>query len=232
MKKYFILLICLSVIIIYCSRSEAIDAKGKWSMGLNLGYYFPNVSGTYNYDDINLDNIEGNMNASNDITYGLNFNYRMTDYTFFQFLLEHYKGDLNFDFSAYDRESRKLLVFDSAESSDISIMPLSFDLGCSFLKGESYDLYALFGTSLFYSTTHIYKSSDLYNYSIKYPEENDTSIGFNVGAGGDYFFTKRLAANIDLRYYWGEADFNTEHNYDLGGFRSSIGLKIVLGAVE
>jgi hypothetical protein len=88
------------------------------------------------------------------------------------------------------------------------------------------------GSTYFYSADHIYKPSEYNDYSIKYPEENDSTIGFNIGGGADYFFTKRFAANVDLRYYWGEADFNTDEDYNLGGFRATCGLKIVLGTLE
>jgi opacity protein-like surface antigen len=236
MRKGLIFVLSILFLVTLCNESNALDSKGKWSLGLNVGYYFPQFSNSYEYNDINLDNPEISMDAADDFSIGVNFNYRMTDRIFFQLMLEKYEGDLEFDFSAYDPAQKKFLNFDSEENTRISIMPLSFDLGYSVLMSKigdmDYDLYLLFGSSFLYSTNHIYRPSEFYNYNVKYPENNDGTIGFNGGAGIDFFFTKRFAANFDLRYYWGQADFNTDTDFDLGGFRGSIGLKIVLGSIE
>jgi len=231
MRRGLIFLFCMILVFAFTLRSEGMDEKGKWSLGLNVGYYLPEFSGQYEYNDVYLTNIEGFLEASDELSFGINFNYRMTDRAFFQLLLERYKGDLDFDFSGVDSSENVAVHFESNELSELSILPLSLDMGWSFIKGDNYDIYALFGSTYFYSTNHIYRPSEYNQYNIQYPEDNDSTIGFNIGGGGNFFFTKRYAANFDLRYYWGEADFDTEYDYDLGGFRSSLGLKIVLGSL-
>ncbi len=183
---------------------------------------------------------------------GLNLTFGFTNHFWGQFLLEYYSGDMEYDFRTgyidtvpdeFGRDVETSFAINYDAQADITTLPVSLNIGYSFLEEGKYDPYVSFGPTWYSvdidSTTaggELYQLTDkanefIYvgNRSLNIDDYDDNTIGFNVGIGLNYFVKRSFALCADVRYYWGEADFDLDNDLDVGGFRLTAGFKYVFG---
>ncbi|MBU1627117.1 outer membrane beta-barrel protein, partial [bacterium] len=126
---------------------------------------------------------------------------------------------------------------------DLTTIPVSLNVGYSFLKEGKLDPYVSLGPTWFWvkidsveAKGKLYSVGDFYedlkfagNRKMDLDALDDNTIGFNIGFGLNYFMFKPFALCADARYYWGKTDFDLDNNIDVGGYRLSGGFKVVFG---
>jgi len=241
-NRLFIVLIIAGLI--FSSGSLfARDNKMEFGFGLQLGYFYPELSdhvgdGFY-------------MESTNKAIYGLNATFGFTTHFWGQLLAEYYPGEMEYDirtsFSEVTFPNGQRIVTDyvlnfDAEA-DLTTMPISLNIGYSFIKDGKLDPYVSLGPTWYTvdvdSVTAKGKkyaigesSEELFFDSyqnMSLDDYDDDAIGLNIGFGLNYFAFEHFAFCADARYYWGEADFDLDNDLDVGGFRFSGGFKVAFG---
>jgi hypothetical protein len=244
-NKYFMVLL-IAGILLSSGSLFARDNKMEFGVGLQLGYFYPELS----------DHIGNNyfMESQDDVIFGLNATYGFTSHFWGQVLAEYYNGNMDYDIRTSYSETtvvsgRKVTtnyVLNYDAKADLTTIPISLNIGYSFLKEGKLDPYVSLGPTFFSTKVDsteakgkLFSVGDFVedqtfvaNKDLDLDSHDDNTIGLNAGFGFNYFPSnsfKSFALCADARYYWGQADFDLDNSLDVGGLRLSAGFKFVFG---
>jgi hypothetical protein len=241
-NKYFMVLL-IAGIILTTSSLFARDNTMEFGLGLQLGYYYPELS-----DQIGKDYF---MESTDSMIYGLNATFGVTSHFWGQFIVEYCNGDMDYDIRTSYSETiissgRKVTtnyVLNYDAKANLTTIPVSLNIGYSFLKEGKLDPYVSLGPTWFSTKIDsteahgkLYSVGDFVddttyigNRNLDVDSRSDNVLGLNAGFGFNYFCFKPFALCADARYYWGKANFDLDNSLDVGGFRLSAGFKYVFG---
>lgn len=163
------------------------DLKGRFGVGI-IGSYVK-----YQYGHYNLNGEKVKVRPEYGTWLGMNLTYFVTNYTSFELSVDDTKTDLKFSAPTLPPSSigGKLaqvpILFAGRLHSDSN-----GNLTPYFSGGIAYFL------NDFHSNTNTIES--LYGPGAKI--KVDDSFGFFLGTGGEYFFSRNAAFNVDLKYIW------------------------------
>ena len=243
MQNRYIIALILTSLLLSSGSLFARDNEMEFGFGLQIGYYFPELSdhvgdGFY-------------MESTNKAIFGLNATFGFTKQFWGQLLVEYYPGDMEYDIRTsyteitFDgrREIETNYVVNYDAEADLTTMPISLNIGYSFLEEGKLDPYVSLGPTWFSvdidsvdAKGKLFEVGDndeelifVENRTMSLDDFDDDTIGLNVGFGLNYFAFRHFAFCVDARYYWGEADFDLDNDLDVGGFRFTGGFKVVFG---
>jgi len=237
MRRRIYVFVIIAGLILTTGSLYARDNKMEFGVGLQLGYFFPELS-----DHVGKGYY---MEATDKGIYGLNATFGFTTHFWGQILAEYYLGDIDYEIktSFSDEKTGKNFVLNYNAEADVTTFPISLNIGYSFIEEGKFDPYVSLGPTWFsVDIDSVTAKGKLYSVgdspdenvfegyrSLDIKDRDDDTIGLNVGIGLNYFMFKPFALTADARYYWGIAEFDLDNDIDVGGFRLTGGFKVVFG---
>jgi len=210
-KKIIIGLCAAGLLLLFVNVSFAQGPDKKWGVGARLSYYTP--------DDTTIEGVK--FDPDETILFEGNLTWLPINWLSLEFTVGYGKTDI-------DAEVMGL----SVEFGEIEQIPLLLTGRLHWWSSDSkFTLYG--GGGIGYYINDFSLSSIFLTVEPGLSVDADDSFGFHLAAGLEYFIADNWAFNLDLKYIWNEADFDTSvsgvpagtDEIDLDAFLFGIGIK-------
>lgn len=211
MKRFFVISLCLLVMIAGISAAHAQEAKKNYVV-LNLGAYFPTDNSVENFDSVGF---------NGEVAIG-------------RYITKNFAAELGiggFGLTSDDvlgNDPGGFGVFNYSDS--ITVIPFTIALKAVLPLSEKLEIYGKGGIGVYVINFDRDIDSTRFGNDLNYSDD-DTVFGGFLGAGAHYNITKMFFAGGELKYHFvSSADFSPpitgSRSYDLSGFVASANVGI------